>query len=85
MKTIAILSQKGGAGKTMLALNLAVTAELLGLQSVVIDLDPQASAMGWFDLREKEAPVVISAQAARLHEFLTFPPKIDPLVKLALY
>ncbi len=70
MKTIAIISQKGGAGKTTLALNLAVASELANTPAVVVDLDPQASAKGWSDLRETENPVVISAQAARLHEVL---------------
>lgn len=70
MKTIAIISQKGGAGKTTLALNLAVAAEKNGHSCVVIDLDPQASAMGWQDTREKETPVVISAQASRIHDIL---------------
>ena len=51
MKTVAILSQKGGAGKTTLALHLAAAAESAGLPSVVIDLDPQASAAGWKDSR----------------------------------
>lgn len=66
MKTIAILSQKGGAGKTTLALHLAVAAELAGQQTAVIDIDPQASATSWGDSRSKEAPVIVSAQPARL-------------------
>jgi len=70
MKTISILSQKGGAGKTTLAINLAGAAEAAGLQVVIIDLDPQASAKVWHDHRQKESPVVISAQAARLQEVL---------------
>lgn len=70
MKIIAIISQKGGAGKTTLAINLAVTAEALGHSSVVIDLDPQASAKGWHDIRNKDTPVVISAQATRLLDIL---------------
>lgn len=70
MKTIALISQKGGAGKTTLTLNLAVAAELSGRSCAVIDLDPQASAMGWQDTREKESPVVISAQAARINDIL---------------
>ena len=71
MKTISIISQKGGAGKTTLALNLAGAAEIFGHRSVVIDLDPQASAKGWHDHRQKESPVVISAQASRLNDVLT--------------
>jgi chromosome partitioning protein len=66
MKTIAILSQKGGAGKTTLAIHLAVAAEHAGQSAVIIDLDPQASAMSWKDSRQKEMPAVVSAQATRL-------------------
>jgi len=66
MKTIAILSQKGGAGKTTLALHIATAAEAADKPSVVIDLDPQASAAGWKDTREGEAPVVVSMPHARL-------------------
>lgn len=44
MKILAILSQKGGAGKTTLALHIAVAAEAAGKPCAVIDLDPQASA-----------------------------------------
>lgn len=74
MKTIAIVSQKGGTGKTTLALNLAAAAERLKFQTVVVDLDPQASAKLWYDLRvhkaENNSPVVISAQAAVLPDVL---------------
>lgn len=66
MKVIAILSQKGGAGKTTLALHIAAAAEAAGLASVVIDLDPQASASGWKDSREAEAPVIVALPHTRL-------------------
>ena len=58
MKIIAILSQKGGTGKTTLAINLAVTAaKSLACEVTLIDLDPQASAASWSDSREVAFPV----------------------------
>ena len=69
MKTIAIVSQKGGSGKTTLALHLAVASAHAGLNTALIDLDPQASAANWADRRTAELPVVLSAHARRLpHE-----------------
>ena len=66
MKTIAIVAQKGGAGKTTIALHVATAAEAAGLPAVIIDLDPQASAAGWGDSREGEAPVVVPLPYTRL-------------------
>lgn len=70
MKIIAILSQKGGAGKTTLAINLAVAASTGKNQAAIIDLDPQASSASWHDNREAEMPVVVSAQPTRLNQVL---------------
>jgi chromosome partitioning protein len=70
MHTIAILSQKGGAGKTTLAVHLAVEAEKSGFSTAIIDLDPQASATGWADSRQQETPSVVSTQASRLRQVL---------------
>ena len=70
MKKLVILSQKGGAGKTTMAVNLAVAADRLGLAAAVIDIDPQVSATRWGDSRQAETPVVISAHAERLPHFL---------------
>ena len=68
MKTIAIVSQKGGSGKTTLALHLAVASASCGQNTAIIDLDPQASAANWSDRREAELPVVLSAHASRLRQ-----------------
>lgn len=70
MKIIAIVSQKGGAGKTTLALHIATAAEAAGLSSAIIDLDPQASAAGWGDSRQGEAPVVVALPHTRLPQGL---------------
>ena len=66
MNTIAIVSQKGGSGKTTLALHLAVASTAAGRNTALIDLDPQASAANWSDRREAELPAVLSAHASRL-------------------
>lgn len=54
LRTLAILSRKGGTGKTTLALHLAVAARAGGLSTVVADLDRQQSAMDWRRLRRAD-------------------------------
>lgn len=71
MKTVAIVSQKGGSGKTTIAVHLAVCAELAHKQAAIIDLDPQASALEWYSRREAETPEVITATPEQLPGFLT--------------
>ena len=66
LKTIAVIAQKGGVGKTTLTVNLAVAASREGQSVAVVDLDPQATAASWGDRRTEDVPVVVSAQAARL-------------------
>jgi chromosome partitioning protein len=56
----AFVSQKGGSGKTTLATHLAVHAEEQGETTVLIDLDPQASAVAWYNVRGSDAPTVAS-------------------------
>lgn len=70
MQTIALIAQKGGTGKTTLALSLAVAAEADGKVTLVIDLDPQASMCKWGDRRAVDGPAVIDAQPARLESAL---------------
>ena len=70
MKTIAVLSRKGGTGKTTLAIHLSVAAEHAGHTTALIDLDPQASATSWRDIRKNKTPAVVSAHSSRLSQIL---------------
>ena len=72
MKVVAVLSEKGGAGKTTLAVHLATAAHLAGLKVMILDLDPQGSAYAWSERRteppEAEAipPVALGGWLERL-------------------
>ena len=66
IRTLALISQKGGSGKTNLALALATAHERTGGQAAVIDLDPQGSATVWGRLRDGVPPVVTPAHPPRL-------------------
>jgi chromosome partitioning protein len=69
MKTIALVTQKGGAGKTTLAATIAVAAMEAGENVIALDLDPQGSLAAWGDQRaqaEREAPAVDSVTADKV-------------------
>ena len=57
MQAISVLSRKGGAGKTTLAVHLAVAAHRAGLRAAVIDLDPQGTARKWGERRDGDPEV----------------------------
>lgn len=65
-RTVAIISQKGGAGKTTLAIHLAAAATRLGRVSLLIDTDPQASASQWAEWRQGAPPEVIDSAPPRI-------------------
>jgi chromosome partitioning protein len=60
MHCLSLVSQKGGAGKTTLAVHLAVAAHAAGLQSAIVDLDQQASACKWYERRQNPPQAAIA-------------------------
>ena len=71
MHVIAVVSQKGGSGKTTLSGHLSVQAELSGHGPVaVIDTDPQGSLAAWWNEREAVAPVFVQTSLSELNGHL---------------
>jgi len=52
---VALLNQKGGVGKTTLALHIAGEWARQGKRVIVIDADPQGSALDWSEQRSRES------------------------------
>lgn len=69
MKTITVLSRKGGSGKTTLAVNLALMAFLQGRKVLLADMDPQRSAWDALRSRSEPGPALADITAGKL--FLT--------------
>lgn len=70
MLTIALVSQKGGSGKTTLAVHIGAELASRGKKVLLIDLDPQASASKWADRRTDLPPDVTSEHASQLEKAL---------------
>ncbi|MCJ2069570.1 ParA family protein [Methylobacterium sp. J-030] len=60
MKTITLVTQKGGAGKTTVATSLAVAAQQAGETVAAFDLDPQGSLAEWGRIRTSTEPGAIA-------------------------
>jgi chromosome partitioning protein len=73
-KTIAILSQKGGTGKTTTVRTLADILRRVGLRTLAIDLDPQGNLSDYFDVDPEAFPTVAevlqgtASAAAAIHD-----------------
>lgn len=57
-ETIAIMSQKGGTGKTTSVRTLTDVLRRLGLRTLAVDLDPQGNLSDYFDVDPEATPTV---------------------------
>ncbi len=99
-KVITIAQQKGGSGKTTLAVNLAVAFSRMGHSVALLDTDPQGSLGRWFLARRErlgDAGMEFSTASAwgvsyeceklrKIHDFVIVdtPPKVDADLRPAL-
>ncbi|MGI4944707.1 MAG: AAA family ATPase [Janthinobacterium lividum] len=66
MHRVSLISQKGGAGKSTLAIHLAAEATTRGKRALLIDLDPQGNALRWAARRGELPPDVAAESVAAL-------------------
>lgn len=59
MHVVAVLNQKGGSGKTTIATHLARAFQLMGLDVLLVDSDPQGSARDWAAVKEEQSVPVV--------------------------
>ena len=66
MKILAVMSRKGGAGKTTVAVNLALTARAMGVRAVLADADPMRSAHEVLKGRDDAVSLLVETSASKL-------------------
>lgn len=66
MHVLAFVTQKGGSGKSTIASSMAIAAHESGERVFIIDMDPQASLVKWFKLRENKDIAVEAVTPGKL-------------------
>jgi len=64
-QTIAVLSQKGGTGKTTTVRTLTDVLRRCGVRTLAVDLDPQGNLSDYFDLPTDVEPTIADVLAGR--------------------
>jgi len=94
---IALLNQKGGVGKTTLAVHIAEALTRTGKSVLLVDADPQGSALDWSEARpENPSFPVIGLPKSNLHKELPAlaknydavlidgPPRVNEIARAAI-
>jgi len=94
---VGVLNQKGGVGKTTLAINIAAALARAGTRVLVVDADPQGSALDWAAAREGDGLFsVIGLPRASIHKeiaeigrgydhiIIDGPPRVTDLARSAI-
>ena len=66
MRTLAVLSRKGGTGKSTVAIHMAMCAWLAARRTLICDMDPQRSVLDWRRERRLPGPEVIEGKGGSL-------------------
>jgi len=80
-KVLAVVNQKGGVGKTTTAINLAAALALEGLETLIIDCDPQANTTGGlgFGRDEERASIYDLLMGHASIDMIILPTEVDNL------
>jgi chromosome partitioning protein len=66
LRTVAVIALKGGSGKTTVAAHLALAAHRRGVETMVVDMDPQHSARDVLSAREEPGPACVLSTGPKL-------------------
>ena len=66
LRTLAVIALKGGSGKTTVATHLALAAHLRGLDTLLVDIDPQASSHEVLSARQGPGPQCLTSTGAQM-------------------
>jgi chromosome partitioning protein len=69
MKTLAVVSHKGGTGKSTLSIHLAIQAQSEGRDTLLVDLDSHSSTVAeWASIRTDKHPLAVTAKVSDITE-----------------